>query len=152
MTRRVLKPEHRELLKSLYYNEGYMMGRDSLYSIVKERFPDDHPSRRAILHEFLERQETYQLFVRPVTRLKGTKPVRVTKAMKYYQCDLHSVENISERGIKHLFGMVDVLTSMFYCKPMKRKTAEETAKVFGDILREHPEIEMSVMQSDNVVR
>lgn len=152
MTKRVLKPEHKNLLRELYYGENFYMGRDKLFALVREHFPDDHPSRRAILHDFLEKQEVYQLFVRPVTKLKGTKPVSVTKAMKYWQCDLHSVENIQERGYKYLFGIVDVLSSMFYVKPMKRKTAEETAKVFGEILLEHPEIDISVMQSDNGVR
>ena len=145
---RILKPEHKEELRCLYYSVT-IVGRDGLWNLMKSKHPHNYPSQAAVLKDFLKLQETWQHHVRPSGKLHATKQILVSKPEKFYQCDKHSVENISENGIKHLFGIVDVVTSKFYCVGVKNKSAEAARDALIEIFDANPEIKISVIGLDN---
>ena len=51
----------KEKLESLFYEQGFTVGRDQLWDLVKEELPDEDIPR-AMVADWLEKQELYQLY------------------------------------------------------------------------------------------
>ena len=145
--KRTTSDADKALLRQIYYEEGHFLGRDSLFKIVQKRFPESTISRRMIA-DFLERQEVQQIYRRPVTKVKGTKPIVSKESRRYIQVDGHDV-GLPNRGYRYLVGARDVNSGRFYCEAVKTKRADETARAMAKILDDNDLKNISVLQVDN---
>lgn len=145
--RKPFDEKQRARLDKLVFEESNLFGRDILWEMLKQRYPDDYPARRDVL-KYLQTFEYYQRFVRPVTKIKGSSPITSSNPNKYIQVDLHSVEGIAERGYKYLFGAADVTSGKFYCVPIKRKTAVAARNAMMKIFEDNPLLQPTGVQSD----
>ena len=148
--RKPFDEKQRARLDELVFEEGNFFGRDTLFEILKQKYPNNYPARRDVL-KYLQEKEYYQRFVRPVTKVKGSKPITSSNPNKYIQVDLHSVEGIAERGYKYLFGAADVTSGKFYCVPIKRKTAVAARDAMMKIFEDNLLLQPTVVQSDNAL-
>ena len=83
-----LDKKQRKRLSELVYTQGNLFGRDILFDLAKRKWPDDYPLRRAI-QEWLKEQTYYQIYLRPVTKVKGSKPISADKPQQYLQINDH---------------------------------------------------------------
>ena len=150
MKKKPFDEKQRARLDKLVFEQGNFFGRDIVFDLLKKKYPDDYPSRRSVLR-YLQGFEVYQRYSRPVSKVTGSKPITSSKPQKYLQIDLHSVENISEKGYKYLFGGVDVSSGKFYCVPIRRKTAKAARDAMEKIFNENPKLKPTVVQSDNAL-
>lgn len=140
-----LSTEHEALLKSVYYTQAVLVGRDRLYSYLAKMYPEDHPSRRQVMN-WLKDQKIWQLHTRPPARLP-TKSVTVSKPMKYFQIDLTG-PLIRDKGFHYILGIIDVHTKLLHTAPLKNKSSFQVANALEKIINEHC-LNISVIQSDN---
>jgi hypothetical protein len=141
----MLSAEHEQLLKKVYYDQFMFLGRDKLYDHVKSKYPDDHPSRRAVM-EWLKNQTVHQLHFRPPPRLP-TKSVVANKPLRYFQVDLTGPLP-RNHGFSYIFGMIDVHSKMLYAAPMRTKTSAEAARILEEIIRSN-DLHIRVIQHDS---
>jgi hypothetical protein len=141
----MLSTEHEQLLKKIYYDQSMFLGRDKLYDYVASKYPDDHPSRRAVM-EWLKNQTVHQLHFRPPPRLP-TKSVVSSKPLRYFQVDLTGPLPRNQ-GYSYIFGMIDVHSKMLYAAPLKTKTSAETARILEEIIQSN-DLHIRVIQHDS---
>jgi hypothetical protein len=141
----MLTTEHEQLLETVYYDQFMFLGRDKLYYYVASKYPDDHPSRRAVM-EWLKNQTVHQLHFRPPPRLP-TKSVVASKPLRYFQVDLTGPLPRNQ-GFSYIFGMIDVHSKMLYAAPLKTKTSAETARILEEIIRSN-DLHIRVIQHDS---
>ena len=72
-----LSKEQLEILNTEFYTNLQFFGRDKLYNIMKEKYPDKVISRRQIA-EWLQNQEVNQLYYRSKGKPKDIKSSMTT--------------------------------------------------------------------------
>ncbi len=121
------------------------VGRDRLYDYLRKKNADDHPTRRQVM-DWLKTQKVWQLHAKPQKR-KSTKPVIVSKPLKYFQVDLTGPLN-RDRGYNYIIGLIDVNTKMLFTEALRNKTSQDVANAMEGIIRNN-RLDISVIQSDN---
>ena len=66
-----LTPKQEKMLSSMYYNQGYTLGRTNLFEVLKAKHKTDAPSERQV-GRWLKDQKLNQLF--QPTRRSGAVP------------------------------------------------------------------------------
>ena len=132
------------ILKKIYYQDKFFMGRDKLFAYLQEKYPDGHPSRRQVM-AWLKNQETYQINFQPKVDT-GSRSF-IQKKQGYIQIDLIDMSSNPERGFYWVLTAVDVFSKKAAAFPLKSKSQSSTIKVMRKLLDVFPKI--SVIQSDN---
>jgi hypothetical protein len=129
-----------DLLKTVYYANHFLFGRDKLYQYIREKYPKEYPTRREVM-EWLKTQKVWQLHNRPPPKLI------IKKAGRYYSADLTGPLP-RDNTYNYIFGIVDVITKMLYTAPLKGLTALEAKNALQRII-EVNYLDISVLQTDN---
>lgn len=125
----------RDTLKRLFYEESYTVGRDQLWDLVKEELPDDDIPR-AMVSDWLERQELYQLY-RKTRKSRGISRFKMTSPFERVSIDLIDFSNKPSIGnFRYIFVMIDNFSRFLITKPLKNKTPGATAKAMKEIIDE----------------
>ena len=138
-----LSSESEERLKKLYYDSPF--GRDRMYHLFKQRFPDDKTSRRAIM-DWMKRQEIWQLSVRPTLKRGVVRPM-VSKKLGSIQMDYLDLSSNPYNGYDAIANAVDILSKKYWAYPCKKQTVENTIKALEKWMSEGMKI--SFLQVDN---
>jgi DNA repair exonuclease SbcCD ATPase subunit len=62
-----LTKRKQDILKTVYYKNHFLFGRDKLYQFIRERYPTEYPTRREVM-DWLRTQKVWQLHNRPPPR------------------------------------------------------------------------------------
>ncbi|KAJ3052678.1 hypothetical protein HK097_005881 [Rhizophlyctis rosea] len=138
-----LSPESEERLKKLYYDSPF--GRNRMYHLFKQRYPDDKTSRRAIM-DWMKRQEIWQLSVRPTLKRGVVRPM-VSKKLGSIQMDYLDLSSNPYNGFDAIANAVDIFSKKYYAYPCKKQTIENTIKALEKWMSEGMKI--SFLQVDN---
>ena len=109
------------LIRQVFQNPATgLISAEKLYQKLKDR----NVSRKEI-HDFLQKQETYQLHKRP-RRIRHYFPIVSNGVNDILQIDLADFSDIAttNAGYKYLVTIVDVFSRYAYVYPIKNKTAE----------------------------
>lgn len=129
--------EDAKKLKKAYYDEGYVFGRDNLYHIMKQKYPDENerPSRRTVM-KWLKKQKLHQVYGQ--TRSGGTTNYFVPKK-PFYSISMDLLDfNARQSGpFKYVLVVIDNFSRWMATTPLTSKKAKTTAqgikKIFDKI-------------------
>jgi uncharacterized protein YoxC len=119
-------------------------GRDKLYKIMKEKYPDKAISRRQIA-EWLATQEVNQLYHPSKGKPKNIKS-SMTTPNTILAIDLVNMEKFQVNGFKYLLNGIDMGSRFVYSQAMKNKTDTEVLKAFKKI---YTQSKVRAIRSDN---
>ena len=140
-----LSKRQQEILKTVYYGNHFLFGRDKLYQYCREKYPKEYPTRREVM-EWLRAQKVWQLHHQPPPR-RSTQSLIVQKVGRYYSADLTGPLP-RDNSYNYIFGIVDVTTKMLYTAPLKGLTALEAKNALQRIIHDN-DLDVSVLQTDN---
>jgi transposase InsO family protein len=132
-----------EILNTEFYTNLQFFGRDKLYTIMKEKYPE-HPSRRQIA-EWLSKQEVNQLYHPSKGKAKDIKS-SMTTPNTILAIDLVNMEKFEVKGFKYLLNCIDMGSRYIYSVPMKNKTDTEVLKASKKI---YTQSKIRAIRSDN---
>jgi len=119
-------------MKKLYYEDGFTLGRDTLYSVLKEKFPKDPPSKKTV-GTWLKNQKIQQLF-RGARNSGGAGSFKPISPWHSLSADLIDFTNKPARQWRYILVVIDNFSRFIHTRKMTGKTAEKTAKAMEDIL------------------
>ena len=124
-------------LKQVYYDVSNPSGFSSirkLYDTVKSEYSD---LTLSYVRDWLSGQKPYSL-LKPVKNRFKRNRVLVASVNEEFQADLLDVRNLSSsnKNIRFLLTVIDVLSKYAYAIPLKRKTANEVRNGFEKIFNE----------------
>ena len=124
-----------KMLKKAFYDENNMMGRDSLFYILKKQYPKTHPTEDEI-ETWLKRQEVQQIY--GATRKGGSSDrFYPTKPWANISIDLIDFsKKVGPGNMKHMLVVIDNFSRFMMTRPMVNKTAAITARHLESILDE----------------
>ena len=122
-----------ERLNKVYYKEGYTLGRDTLYDIMKQKYKDP-PTKRGIM-AWLKEQKLHQLYLQPkqVDSVQSFKPY---KPLNSLSADLIDFTNKPSQLFRYILVVVDNFSRFMFSRALTSKKASTTAKGMADILDE----------------
>jgi uncharacterized protein YoxC len=132
-----------ELLNTEFYTNLQFFGRDKLYNIMKEKYPE-HPSRRQVA-DWLSNQEVNQLYHPSKGKAKDIKS-SMTTPNTILAIDLVDLQKNEVRGFKYLLNGIDMGSRFVYSQAMKNKTDVEVLKAFKKI---YTQSNIRAIRSDN---
>lgn len=112
-----LTRKQEEKLFNLYYNEGYLFGRDRLFEIIKER--NLKISRRQ-LWDWLQKQEVHQIY-RQAKKPKVIQPTVLKRPYKQIGIDLIDMQNQEYEGYRYILTAIDLFSKKAVAVPLKSK-------------------------------
>jgi IS30 family transposase len=139
-----LTKEQLEILNTEFYTNMNFFGRDKLYNILRQKYPDKAISRRQIA-EWLATQEVNQLYHPSKGKAKDIKS-SMTTPNTILAIDLVDLQKIEIRGFKYLFNGIDMGSRYVYSVAMKSKTDTEVLKAFKKI---YQQFKIRAIRSDN---
>jgi hypothetical protein len=92
-------------------------GRDKLYTIIRQKYPDKAFSRRQI-EEWLQDQKVNQLYHKSKGKAKNIKSF-MTTPKTILAIDLVSMEKFEVKGFKYLLNCIDMGSRFVYSQAMK---------------------------------
>ena len=118
-------------LSKLYYEEGYTLGRDAIYSVLKKEYKKP-PSKKDI-SEWLSKQKLNQVYAQ--TRKGGSvQSFKPTKPFESLSADLIDFTNKPAQQFRYILVVIDNFSRYMYVEAMTGKTATKTAKAMAKIL------------------
>ena len=117
-----------EILNTEFYLNLQFFGRDKLYNILRQKYPDKAISRRQI-SEWLSHQEINQLYHPSKGKPKSIKS-SMTTPNTILAIDLVNMEKFEVRNFKYLLNCIDMGSRFVYSQAMKNKTDSEVLKAF----------------------
>jgi transposase InsO family protein len=126
------------LLEKIYYKDGVVVGRDRLYSHVKEKYPDRKITRRAI-GNWLKHQEITQLHQQH-QKPKDIKSTVMKSPHAQLGIDLVDMQLFEQNGHKYLLNGVDLFSRKLYSIPLKNKEDVTVLTGFKKIKRLIPDL------------
>ena len=122
-----------ERLKSAYYKDGYTLGRDALYSVLKQKYKVP-PTKRGIM-AWLKQHKLHQLYLqtKQVDSVQSFKPY---KPLNSLSADLIDFTNKPAQIYRYILVVVDNFSRFMFARPMTSKRAETTAKAMSEIMDE----------------
>jgi transposase InsO family protein len=133
-----------ELLNTEFYFNLQFFGRDKLYTILRQKYPDKAISRRQIA-EWLKNQEVNQLYHPSKGKPKSIKS-SMTTPNTILAIDLVNMEKFQVNGFKYLLNGIDMGSRFVYSQAMKNKTDVEALKAFKKI---YTQSKIRAIRSDN---
>ena len=123
-------------LKQIFYNENKYVGRDSLFFLLKKRFPNTHPSKEFI-EQWLNKQELQQLH-RQTRRSSDTDSFRPSRPWQNISMDLMDFQfkSAPNARYKYVLHVLDNFSRFSIVRGMPDKTSATTAKYLKQILDE----------------
>ena len=107
-------------LKRLFYEEGFTIGRDQLWDLIQEKLPDQKVPR-AMVADWLERQELYQLY-RKTRKSRGVSSFKMTTPFQRMSVDLIDYSNKPSQGnFRYVFVLIDNYSRYLIARPIKQK-------------------------------
>ena len=101
-----LSKAHLELLNTEFYTNMNFFGRDKLFNILRNKYEEDHPSRRQIA-DWLAVQEVNQLYHPSKGKPKDIKS-SMTTPNTIIAIDLVDLQKIEIRGFKCLLNAIEI--------------------------------------------
>ena len=141
--RKELTKEQEKLLNKLYYEDKQFFGRDKLFELLKEKYPEYKISRRQLL-AWLKNQEVYQINLKAPRDL-SIKRFNPTKK-GYLQIDLIDMSSNPERGFYWIITAIDIFTKFAVALPLKSKKKTSVVKLLDKIVDIYDKI--TVIQTD----
>ena len=118
-------------LSKLYYEEGYTLGRDAIYSVLKKEYKKP-PSKKDI-SEWLSKQKLNQVYAQ--TRKGGSvQSFKPTKPFESLSADLIDFTNKPAQQFRYILVVIDNFSRYMYVEAMTGKTAKKTANAMSKIL------------------
>ena len=108
-----------KLLNTEFYTNMNFFGRDKLYKIMKEKYPDKEISRRQIA-EWLATQEVNQLYHPSKGKPKDIES-SMTTPNTILAIDLVDLQKNEINGFKYLLNGIDMGSRYVYSQAMKNK-------------------------------
>jgi len=133
-----------EILNTEFYLNLQFFGRDKLYNILRQKYPDKAISRRQI-SEWLSHQEINQLYHPSKGKPKSIKS-SMTTPNTILAIDLVNMEKFEVRNFKYLLNCIDMGSRFVYSQAMKNKTDTEVLKAFKKI---YTQSNIRAIRSDN---
>jgi hypothetical protein len=111
-----LSEDAEQKLHDLFYN-GAAFGRDKLYSLFRQKYPNVPASRRAVW-DFLSKSELHQIYQRPNVRRSTIRPIL---AGKVGSCQMDTKLMLSDayQGYNAAHTCVDIFSMKLYVYPCK---------------------------------
>jgi hypothetical protein len=113
-------------LKQLYYEDGYNVGRDALWRVVKEKMPNTNIPREMV-QEWLKKQKIYQLF-KPTRLSISTKHFAVTRPFRNMSADLIDFTNKPSGPFRYILCLIDNYSRFLFVKAITGKSPIIVAK------------------------
>ena len=123
-----------KLLETFYYEEGYTLGRDTLYEELVEKHPNTHPSRREVMR-WLKDQEIYQRY-RGAKKSGGISSFKPIKPLNSLSADLIDFTNKPARQFRYILVVIDNFSRYMWTRAITSKEPTKTAPAMRDILKE----------------
>ena len=139
-----LSKEKLDILNTEFYTNMNFFGRDKLYNILMQKYPEHAISRRQIA-EWLQKQEVNQLYYRSKGKPKNIKS-SMTTPNTILAIDLVDLQKNEIRGFKYLLNGIDMGSRFVYSQAMKNKTDTEVLKAFKKI---YTQSQVRAIRSDN---
>ena len=130
-----------ERLNTVYYKEGYTLGRDTLYDIMKQKYKDP-PTKRGIM-AWLKEQKLHQLYLqtKQVDSVQSFKPY---KPLNSLSADLIDFTNKPAQLFRYILVVVDNFSRFMFSRALTSKKASTTARGMAEILDEIKETHKKV--------
>jgi hypothetical protein len=107
-----LSKAHLEMLNKEFYTIMIFFGRDKLFNILRNKYIEDHPSRRQIA-AWLTVQEVNQLYHPSKGKAKDIK-ISMTTPHTIIAIDLVDLQKNETRGFKYLLNGIDMSSRYIY--------------------------------------
>ena len=152
----VIPTEVKNKLQQLYYYDGFTLGRDALWEVIKQKMPEVHkkrPIRRVFVEKWLDGQEIEQLFKK--TRIsKGISAFHPTKPFQDMSVDLIDFTNKQgQNQMKYIFVFIGSFSRYMWALPIRFKTSEACGKamesIFQNIKSKYPDFKTNYVLSDD---
>ena len=141
--RKKLTEEQEKLLNKIYYEDKQFFGRDKIFELLKEKYPEYKISHRQLL-AWLKNQEVYQINLKAPRDL-SIKRFNPTKK-GYLQIDLIDMSSNPERGFYWIITAIDIFTKFAVALPLKSKKKTSVVKLLDKIVDVYEKI--TVIQTD----
>jgi predicted XRE-type DNA-binding protein len=133
-----------KILNIEFYENKNLFGRDKLFTLLKQKYENEAPSRRQIA-EWLKLQEINQLYTPSKGKPKDIKS-SMTTPHKILAIDLVDLQKFQVKGFKYLLNGIDMSSRFIYSQAMKNKTDAEVLTAFKKILKK---AQIKAIRSDN---
>jgi hypothetical protein len=127
-----------ETLQKVFYEDGFIFGRDKLFKYFESKYPDLKLSRRQIA-DWLSLQEINQLHQQH-EKPKDIKSTILSKPHLQIGIDLIDLQNFEKNGYKYLLNAVDLFSRKIYSEPLKNKEEKTVLTAFKKIVKKVPNI------------
>lgn len=129
-----------DYLDSIYYNpesEGSYSGAEKIWGALKNRADRPRGLRIKDVREWLKRQDTQAIHLPPKKRVE-TESIIVEYMDRQWDSDTIDMQQFSKHnnGVKHLLVAIDLFSRYLWVRPMKSKSAKETAEALENIFNE----------------
>ena len=120
-------------LEKTYYKEGYTLGRDALYGVLKDKYPDDKPPTKRGIMAWLKQQELHQLYL--ATRNSDSAvSFSPYKPLDSLSADLIDNTNKPAQQYRYILVVIDNYSRFMFAEAITGKKAWKTAKAMEKIL------------------
>ena len=132
------------ILNKEFYDNKNLFGRDKLFTLLKQKYENEAPSRRQIA-EWLKLQEINQLYTPSKGKPKDIKS-SMTTPHKILAIDLVDLQKFQVKGFKYLLNGIDMSSRFIYSQALKNKTEAEVLQAFKKIYKK---AQIKAIRSDN---
>jgi hypothetical protein len=139
-----ISKEQTEYLHNLYYDKGYIFGRDKLYQYIRSN--DEMKISRRQIGDWLKKQEINQLH-QPHSQPKSIKSTVLEQPHITLAIDLVDMQNLEVKGYKYLLNGVDLFSRKLYSEAIKNKEDKTVLTAFKKIVKKIPDLQS--VRSDN---
>src|SRR5271170_3690141 len=115
-SRMTLSKKQSDLLNKLYYDDGFLFGRDRLYRYLLEYHPDADISRRQVM-AFLQQQELHQLYA-PTKTTVDIQHTVLKRPHSQIGIDLIDMSNRQYNNFKWILTAIDLFSKLAYAVPL----------------------------------
>ena len=133
-----------KILNTEFYENKNLFGRDKLFTLLKQKYEKEAPSRRQIA-EWLKLQEINQLYTPSKGKPKDIKS-SMTTPHKILAIDLVDLQKFQVKGFKYLLNGIDMSSRFIYSQALKNKTEAEVLQAFKKIYKK---AQIKAIRSDN---
>lgn len=138
-------------LEKTYYKEGYTLGRDALYGVLKDKYPDDKPPTKRGILAWLKQQELHQLYL--ATRNSDSAvSFSPYKPLDSLSADLIDFTNKPAQQYRYILVVIDNYSRYMFAEAITGKKARKTAKAMEKILdrikKEYDETPSYILSDD----
>jgi transposase InsO family protein len=123
--------QERALIKA-YYTDGYTLGRDALYYLLRQRMPVNHPTKHEI-NNFLKKQTVHKRSLIPKIP-KIVSGFKTIKPFNSFSIDLIDFSNKTVNNHNYILNIIDNFSRYMWCAPLVNKTPEDVVKALKPIL------------------